>query len=272
MILFPNAKINLGLNVVAKRADGYHNLETVFYPIPIKDALEVLVSPNQSDSVYYSSSGIIVDGPVEKNLCVKAYNLLKLDFDLAPVKIHLHKTIPMGGGLGGGSADAAFMLVAINNLMKLSLSDDELIKYAARLGADCAFFIKNSPCYATGIGEILTPIDLSLAGCYLVLLNPNIHVSTAEAFSNIKPTKPIRSVLDVVREPRHIWPHNLHNDFEGSVFPVHPEIQRLKEALYADGAFYCSMSGSGSSVYALFDCKPSIISHSDFLVWEGFLE
>lgn len=272
MILFPNAKINLGLNVVSKRADGYHNLETIFYPIPIYDALEVLISPNLASRYEFTSSGIEMDCSVEKNLCIKAYNLLAKDFELQPVLIHLHKHIPMGGGLGGGSADATFMLVALNTLFSLDISDDKLINYAVQLGADCPFFVKNKACFASGIGEVLEPINLSLKGYYLVLANPNIHISTAEAFSNISPKAPVVSILEHIAKPQVEWKNLLKNDFEESVFPAHPEIKIMKERFYADGALYVSMSGSGSSVYAIFDAKPESISLSDYIIWQGALE
>ncbi len=271
MIVFPNAKINLGLNIVSKREDGYHNLETVFFPIPIFDALEVLEDASLSSSYSFSSSGIKVDGNSESNLCIKAYNLLKSDFNLNPIKVHLHKTIPMGGGLGGGSSDASFMLKALDSLFELNIPESQLLDYAKRLGADCSFFIKNTPCFATGIGDVLTPINLSLSGVYFVLLNPKIHVSTAEAFAGIKPKSPTLSVNDIVLSSPQKWKNILVNDFEESVFSAHPQIQEFKNSLYSDGAFYASMSGSGSSVYALFTEKPATITLENYIVWHGKL-
>ena len=257
MILFPQAKINLGLNVVAKRADGYHDLETVFFPVPLCDALEVqsmdgqFPSPNGCD---LKVTGISVEGDEQKNLVVKAYNMLKQDFpDLARVHIHLHKVIPTQAGMGGGSSDCASMLLLMNELAQLGLTQQQLIDRAARLGADCPIFIINRPAYAEGIGERLQPVDLRLSGWQLAVVRPNISVSTKEAFSLITPKRPARNCRDIVMSlPVEEWRDVLENDFEQSVFAIHPEIGQIKSRLYELGAAYSAMSGSGSAVFGLF--------------------
>lgn len=257
MITFPNAKINLGLNIVRKRSDGYHDLETVFYPIPVEDVLEIGNSPQETSATDQPCrlhlSGLQVDGPLSDNLVVKAYNLLASDYKLPPVEVYMHKHIPFGAGLGGGSADAAFMLKMLNEQFHLQLTVSQLETYAARLGADCAFFISNKPVFATGIGNIFTPIELSLKGYQLYLVKPDIFVSTREAFARIKPCEPEHSVADIIRQPVSTWKDQLKNDFEMSVFPQFPAIAEIKETLYRHGAVYASMSGSGSSVFGLFE-------------------
>lgn len=250
MVVFPNAKINLGLNIVEKRSDGYHNLETVFYPIGINDIVEI--TTNDGTGVAFTSSGLSVDVGTSDNLCVKAYDLLKQDFDLPPVKIHLHKLIPMGAGLGGGSADAAFVLQAVNNKFNLQISQTKMVEYALTLGSDCPFFIINKPCYAAGRGEVIEEIQLNLKGYKILLINPGIHISTATAFSKIIPYKPTRSVKVIVNNPIETWKDNLKNDFEFSAFSGYPEIKNIKEYLYSQGAVYASMTGTGSTVYGIF--------------------
>lgn len=271
MILFPQAKINLGLNVVERRPDGYHNLETVFYPVPLCDALEVLPmderfpSPVDCDlRVSYGAAGYDAaadpdtarfdTGDDQKNLVVKAYHLLKQEFsDLPRVHIHLHKAIPTQSGMGGGSSDCASMLLMMNELASLGLSQDALIGRAARLGADCPFFILGHPAYAEGIGERLVPVDLDLSGWFLAVVRPAVAVSTKEAFSLITPKKPARNCRDIVSTvPVEQWRDVLLNDFEQSVFALHPEIAQVKERLYDLGAAYSIMSGSGSAVVGLF--------------------
>ncbi|MBP6065707.1 4-(cytidine 5'-diphospho)-2-C-methyl-D-erythritol kinase [Bacteroides sp.] len=253
MITFPNAKINLGLHITEKRPDGYHNLETVFYPIPLEDALEIHLSPPGSNKPYsLHCSGIAVEGPAENNLVVKAYLLLKELFQLPPIDIHLFKHIPSGAGLGGGSADAAFMLHLLNERFTLNLSLDRLETYAATLGADCAFFIRNAPTFATGIGNLFSPISLSLAGYQLLVIKPDVFVSTREAFSKINPHRPRYALQEVIQQPLSEWRGLLVNDFEASVFPQFPVIGEIKEELYRQGAIYASMSGSGSAVFGLF--------------------
>ena len=252
MVVFPNCKINLGLNVVRKRADGYHDIETVFYPVSLKDALEVI----RSTELSFNLTGLPVDGKEENNLCVKAYHLLKKDFpDLPPVNIHLHKAIPMGAGVGGGSADGAFMLMLLNKKFQLQLSQKELISYALTLGSDCPFFVINSPCLASGRGENLIPVQLDLSSYKIVLINPAIHVSTKEAFSKLSPAIPAKSVQQIIQQPITTWKEELKNDFEESVFQLHPAIKDVKKQLYDSGALYAAMSGSGSSVYGIFNVE-----------------
>ena len=252
MIIFPNAKINLGLNITEKRPDGYHNLETIFYPVPLEDALEITVLNSSENKFSLHQSGLEIAGNPETNLVVKAYRLLDEKFDLPPVDIYLYKNIPSGAGLGGGSSDAAFMLKLLNDKFKLKLSDKILEEYAATLGADCAFFIKNTPTFAEGIGNLFSPVTLSLKGYQLVLVKPDIFVSTREAFAQIHPHKPEHSLREIITVPIEQWKDYMINDFEESVFPQHPAIREIKEELYNEGAIYAAMSGSGSSVFGIF--------------------
>lgn len=252
MITFPNAKINLGLNITEKRSDGYHNLETIFYPIKLQDALEVTCLEESSEPFKLHISGTTLEGKPDDNLVVKAYNLLKQDFQLPPVDIHLFKHIPTGAGLGGGSADCAFMIKLLNEKFHLELSLEQMETYAAKLGADCAFFIQNKPVFATGIGNVFQPIDFSLKGYHLVLVKPNSSVATREAYANITPRKPEVSLLQIIKQPIETWKNSMKNDFEDSVFLTHPEIAAIKDKLYDLGAVYASMSGSGSTVFGIF--------------------
>ena len=255
MLTRPIAKINLGLNVVEKRPDGYHNLETVFYPVQIEDALEVYPMDPEFPSEYdcdLKVTNITIDGDEQRNLVVRAYNLLKADFPTLPrIHAHLYKGIPTQAGMGGGSSDCGFMITLLNDMFKLGLTQQQMIDYAARLGADCAFFIFNRPCYAEGIGEKLQPIDLDLKGWYLSLVRPDIPVSTREAFALIKPHHPEVNCREVVKQPVESWRDALVNDFESSVFAVHPELGAVKDRLYDLGATYAAMSGSGSTLFAL---------------------
>jgi 4-diphosphocytidyl-2-C-methyl-D-erythritol kinase len=256
MITHPICKINLGLNVVERRPDGYHNLETVFYPVPICDALEVFEMDRQFPSSVdcdLKVTNIAIDGDEQRNLVVRAYQLLKHDFPTLPrIHAHLYKGIPTQAGMGGGSSDCGFMITLLNRMFRLELSDEQMIDYAARLGADCAFFILNRPCYAEGIGEKLEPIALDLSGWYLAVVRPDIPVSTKEAFSLITPQHPAENCRDIVMQPVETWRDRLTNDFERSVFALHPEIAAIKEKLYDLGAVYAAMSGSGSSLFGLF--------------------
>ena len=255
MLTKPIAKINLGLNVVEKRPDGYHNLETVFYPVQIEDALEVYPMDPEFPSEYdcdLKVTNITIDGDEQRNLVIRAYKLLKADFPTLPrIHAHLYKGIPTQAGMGGGSSDCGFMITLLNEMFKFGLSDQQMIDYAARLGADCAFFILNRPCYAEGIGEKLQPIDLDLKGWYLSLVRPDIPVSTREAFALIKPHYPEVNCREVIKQPVESWRDALVNDFEGSVFAVHPELGAVKDRLYDLGATYAAMSGSGSTLFAL---------------------
>lgn len=253
MISFPNAKINLGLHITSKRKDGYHEIETCMVPIPLCDALEMIIDKKPN----WNSSGLAIPGDPKDNLILKAEKLLKKDFQGLPnLNIHLHKNIPMGAGLGGGSSDAAFALKLMNNIFDLHLDDFFLEEYAAKLGSDCPFFIKNTSKIARGRGEILTPIDLSLKDSYLVLINPGVHIGTQEAYAGVTPAAP-KVKLEEVLADRSRWKTELVNDFEESVFKNHPELAELKEKMYSAGAYYAAMSGSGSSVFGLFEEKPN---------------
>lgn len=256
MIIFPNCKINLGLRILRKRADGYHDLETVFYPVAVRDALEIipLASYEHTSAFPFSLSGAALQGQPTSNLCVRAYKLLKKDFpDLPRIRMHLHKTIPAGAGLGGGSADAAFTLVLLNRMFRLNLSLEQLLAYAGELGSDCPFFILNKPCLASGRGEKLEPIKVGLKGYRILLVNPGIHIDTAMAFVHIQPAIPEKPVGDIIRSlPFERWKDELFNDFEKAIFPLHTEIAEIKDELYRKGALYASMSGSGSTVFGFF--------------------
>lgn len=255
MILYPNAKINIGLNVVEKRPDGYHNLETVFYPIPLQDALEItpIQSISSEKGYQFKLMGTVLDGTPDDNLIVRAYRLLRDEHRLPPVSLYLYKHIPTGAGLGGGSSDAAYTIKALNDIYKIGLTEEQMEDYAARLGADCAFFIKNQPVFATGIGNEFHELQLSLKGKVIVLVKPDIFVSTKDAYSLVKPTRPEVSLPELLAQPIETWKDTVVNDFELSVFPKFPEIACIKDKLYDLGALYASMSGSGSSVYGIFD-------------------
>jgi 4-diphosphocytidyl-2-C-methyl-D-erythritol kinase len=254
VIVFPNSKINLGLHILRKRADGFHDLETVFYPISLQDALEIIHHPTGSRGVEFNLSGFELDGNKTDNICLKAYDLLKEDFkNLPAVRMHLHKSIPAGGGLGGGSADGAFALLLLNKKFNLGLSEEMLINYAVQLGSDCPFFIKNIPCYATGRGEKMEGIELDLSGYKMIVINPGIHISTKEAFAMINPADDRVSLKEIIMQPVSCWKADLKNDFEEAVFRKYPEIGKIKDSMYQHGAVYASMSGSGSTVYGLFE-------------------
>lgn len=257
MLVFPNCKINLGLSVVEKRDDGFHNIETVFYPIPLYDILEINISGD--GKISFNSSGISIPGNEDQNLCIKAYHLLKEDFDLAGVNIHLHKVIPMGAGLGGGSSDAAHALIVLNELFKLNLDQKQLVNYASKLGADCAFFIKNKPTFAFGKGDQFKDVNVNLSNYYILIVKPEIHVGTAEAYTGVSPGAHLFSIKKLIEKPMNEWSFILKNDFEKSIFENHPEIEKIKNTFYENGAIYASMSGSGSSVFGLFE-KPIDLS------------
>ena len=253
MITFPNAKINLGLHITEKRPDGYHNLETVFYPIPLEDALEVTELTDSTEKCVLHPPGISIAGETEDNLVVKAYRQLDKLFDLPPVQIHLLKHIPSGAGLGGGSSDAAYMLKLLNGKFALNLTDEQLEEQASKLGADCAFFVRNRPTYAEGIGNVFSSVTLSLKGYRIWVVKPDVFVSTRDAFAHITPHRPDHNLRETIQLPLEMWKDRLVNDFEGSVFPKFPLIGEIKEEMYRQGARYASMSGSGSSVYGIFD-------------------
>jgi 4-diphosphocytidyl-2-C-methyl-D-erythritol kinase len=264
VVTFPNCKINLGLHILGKREDGFHNLETVFYPLPFKDAMELIPNTNNDTEIEFTGTGLAVDGNATDNLCVKAYHLLKKDFPQLPaVKIHLHKAIPMGAGLGGGSADASFMLKLLNEKFKLNLSTSQLLNYALQLGSDCPFFIINKPCFATGRGEVLEEVAVDLSMYKIVLINPGIHINTGWAFSNISPPIPQKSIKEIINQPIETWKDELKNDFEEPVFAAHPQIKETKESLYQQGAIYAAMSGSGSTVFGIFDQNTDSVALKD---------
>jgi 4-diphosphocytidyl-2-C-methyl-D-erythritol kinase len=256
VVLFPNCKINLGLNAIRKREDGFHDIETIFYPLSLQDVLEIIPS-NQTHSntpVTFHSSGLTIGGEIADNICVKAYYLLKREFPaLPPVQMHLHKVIPMGAGLGGGSADGAYVLKLLNILFTLRLSQQQLIDYALQLGSDCPFFIYNQPCFAVSRGEKMQKMELDLSSFTILLINPSIHVSTGWAFNQLISHQPLKSVKQIIQQPITTWQDELINDFEAPVMECFREIKLLKEQLYQQGAIYASMSGSGSTVFGIFE-------------------
>ena len=276
MVVFPNAKINLGLHIVSKRDDGYHNLETCFVPIPLRDILEVI--KGDSDTFQFSTSGLAIAGKDQDNLCIQAYQLLKADFNLPPVQMHLHKIIPMGGGLGGGSSDASFVLRSLNELFALSLDNSQLEKYASQLGSDCPFFIRNHPVLATGTGNRFQELSLDLSGKHIVLVFPDIAVTTADAYAQAVPREmstknQSASLAETLKtqDPKQ-WKGELVNDFEHSVFAQHPSLREIKNQLYNAGAFYASMSGSGSTLYGLFDQEPDADDlKNSYRTWKSVL-
>ncbi|MBW3544417.1 MAG: 4-(cytidine 5'-diphospho)-2-C-methyl-D-erythritol kinase [Bacteroidetes bacterium] len=271
MILFPNAKINLGLNITAKRKDGFHDIVSCLYPIGWQDVLEVIGAQKKTE---LKVSGHEIPGSTDKgvdknNLVFRAYELLRKDYDLPPVQIHLHKLIPIGAGLGGGSANAAFMLKAVNEMFQLFLDDFILEDYASRLGSDCPFFIRNKPVLALERGDVFEELQLNLQGSHLLVVKPSVHVSTAEAYAGVKPRMPKHSIREVLEtQPISAWRELLHNDFEDSIFPKYPQIRDLKTQLYDSGALYASMSGSGSAVYGIFQDNPPVLTLADgYQVW-----
>lgn len=264
MLLLPCAKLNLGLNIVEKRPDGYHNLETVFVPIPLYDALEI----NQMDESFPSENacdikitGNKIDCEDKDNIVVKAYNLIASTYDIPRVHIHLYKNIPSQAGLGGGSSDAAYMLKALNECFNLNISKEKLQEYAASLGADCAFFIDSEPAFATGIGSCLSPIDMgtTLTDCHVIIIKPSIAISTKSAYAHIHPHHPDKCCRDIINQPMETWKHELTNDFEEQAFKDYPELQNIKNNLYEHGAIYAQMSGSGSAMFGIFKDKPENI-------------
>ncbi len=266
MLGFSNAKINLGLNIVEKRPDGYHNIESVFYPVKWADILEVL----PSETFSFTTSGLSIPGEIDQNLIIKAWQLLSLQEN--QVKIHLHKILPMGAGIGGGSSNGAFTLKLINRVLALGLTNEQLRVYAEKLGSDCPFFIENQPAFCYGKGTEFEATALSLKGKYLVMVNPGIHISTAEAYAGITPRKPEISVKEIVRKPAPEWKDLLVNDFEAPLIRRHPLIGAIKKTMYAHGALYASMTGSGSTVYGIWD-QPVDIQHlfPNFTYWSDYL-
>ena len=260
MIRFPNCKINFGLHILGKREDGYHNLETVFYPVSICDALEIMPLHDGSNTPQFTLSGLPVSGDAGNNLCMKAWQLLKDDFPQLPViTIHLHKAIPMGAGLGGGSADGAFMLMMLKETFNLDISTERLARYALQLGSDCPFFIYNKPCFATGRGEIIEPVNINLSGYYFYIINPNIHINTGEAFRQLQYQTHPQSLQTIIQQPIEQWKHVLCNDFEKGVVKQYSVVGDLIQRLYQHGAIYAAMSGSGSTVFGIFKNKPEAL-------------
>lgn len=270
---FPIAKINIGLYVTRRREDGYHDLETIFYPIPLHDNLSI--SPLKMSNAPYQlqTAGHKIEGNSDDNLIVKVYKQLAEEFDLPALDIYLYKRIPMGAGLGGGSSDAAAMIKLLNETFDLGLSTEEMERRVARLGADCAFFVQGKPAFATGIGDILSPIELSLSGMHLVLVKPDVFVSTKEAYGGIVPATPEHDLLEAIKAPITEWRHTVSNDFEKNVFRLHPEIAAIKQTLYDMGAVYASMSGSGSTVFGLFQhaVEEAERVFDDCFVWQSKL-
>jgi len=261
MITFPNAKINLGLNIVEKRSDGYHNIETVFYPVGWKDVLEIIPFEkkiNRKNDLQFHQSGIKITGKIENNSCVKAYRLLKEKYELPPVEMCLHKIIPSGAGLGGGSSDAAFTIVMLNKIFSLNLPDETIESLASSIGADCAFFIRNQPVFAMGKGDEFETINLDLSKYHIVIVKPDVHVNTANAYKNVVPKPTSLSLKEIISRPISEWKEKLVNEFEFSVFKKYPAIRHVKEQLYEAGALYASMSGSGSSVFGIFSDEVNV--------------
>ncbi len=267
MVVFPNAKINIGLWIKQKRPDGFHEIETCFYPIPLREILEIMeVDPGNE---VFRTSGLNIPSTPDDNLVMKAYELLRNDYHLPPLYIHLHKTIPMGAGLGGGSSDAAFAIKLLNDQFKLGLSQAQMQAYASKIGSDCAFFILDQPAIATGRGEQLKPITLNLSGYYIAIIKPLADISTTWAYASIIPKPRTKLLEEIIFKPVASWKTQLENDFEEVVFKKHPEIEKLKSLLYERGADYASLTGSGSGVYGLFEKDPGILrTDSKFFLWQ----
>lgn len=263
MICFPNSKINLGLHIINKREDGFHNIESVFYPVDLCDALEVIETKkyHAKNKCLFASGGLKITGNTQNNLVVKAYELLNEKYDLPPVKVYLQKNIPMGAGLGGGSSDAAYMLKLLNNLFTLNITDTELHEHAAKLGSDCAFFIQNKPAYLLGKGHELTPINFSLRNTDIVMVFTGAHSNTALAYKHATPRNNFndhKKISTLLRQKQSDWKNNVVNDFEESVFKQIPHLSEVKQWLYKQGAYYAAMSGSGSCMFGLFNGKPKL--------------
>lgn len=254
MVVFPNAKINLGLHITEKRPDGYHNIESVFYPIPVSDVLEI--TENQGDKTNFKALGIDIPSDGKPNLVEQAWSLVNSIHPIPFVDLELLKNIPIGAGLGGGSSDAAFCIRGLNELFNLKMSEETILQLAGELGADCAFFVKNQPVYAEGIGDIFSRTKVNLKGKHILLIYPNIHVSTPIAYKHVIPRKPENDIREVLQQPIETWKNKLVNNFEASVFKEFPRIKEIKNKLYEEGALYASMSGSGSSIFGIFNSEP----------------
>ena len=272
MIVFPKAKINLGLRITGKRSDGYHSIETLFYPVGLSDALEFVVSTGYSVKDVLTVSGINTGSNPEDNLVIKAVKILRKNHDFPVLKIHLHKAIPVGAGLGGGSSDAAFILNAINKCFVLNIDNKKLKAIALKLGSDCPFFIERSPSFATGRGEVLKPVKRILSGYYILILNPRIEIKTGDAYQNCNPGPVGQSLLRLIDKPINEWKSLIKNDFENYVIKKHPLIGEIKEELYKSGALFSLMSGSGSSVYGIFSEKPSLDKKfKDYIIYQDII-
>ena len=269
MLVFPNAKINIGLNIVEKRPDGFHNIQSCFYPVGWSDALEI----TNAEHFSFRSDGIDIPGNESDNLCIKAFKMLAADYNIAPVSIHLLKTIPIGAGLGGGSSDAAFTITALNQHFDLNVPLEKQQDYARRLGSDCAFFILNHPVYCFEKGDQFEKIDLKLAGKWIVMVNPGIHISTVEAYAGVVPQTPEKDLRVLLAKPIFDWKHEVKNDFEATLFSKYHLLREIKESLYEKGAAYAAMSGSGSTIYGIFEQQTDLSGHfSEFKMWQGLLK
>lgn len=272
MITFPNAKINLGLHISKKRGDGFHDIETILYPVQWCDALEIVPDEKAKETCHYKGSGIKMYSKDKPNLCTRSYHLLAEKFPLHPIKMHLHKTIPIGAGLGGGSSDAAYSLTMLNTLFNLKLTNEQLLGYASQLGSDCPFFLRNKVAFASGRGDQLEEIKLDLKNYFITIVKPKVHVSTAEAYRGAVLSKPTGSLKELIRLPVTKWKDSIFNDFEKTIFEKFNIIKNIKAKLYKYGAIYASMSGSGSSVYGIFpEAKLLDSSFRNCTVWSGRL-
>ncbi len=269
MITFPNSKINLGLWVTQRRADGYHNIQTVMFPVPWCDILEIVPATAKGTSLVVT--GKQLDAPPENNLCFRAWQLMAENYGIPAVKMHLHKVVPSGAGLGGGSSDASFALKMFNSIFRLGLDNESLRLLAVQLGMDCPFFVENVPSLSSGRGDFLKPVPINLDGFHLLLVKPQIHVSTAAAFAGTRPLYRENSIAEIVSLPIAEWKKELHNDFEDTVFDLYPEIQEIKYRMYRQGAVYSAMSGSGSAVFGLFRGKPVQLDFTGYEVFQSLL-
>lgn len=274
MLLFPNAKINLGLQVISRREDGYHNIQSIFYPIFLSDVLEIFISEEEDTNL--TDIGKPSNIPIQENICYKAWKILKADYNIPAVNIYLYKNIPAGAGLGGGSSDGVFTIKAINELCELQLSEKQMHYYSKKLGSDCPFFINNRPSAISGTGDIIEPVTLDLSAYYILLIYPNIHISTPEAYKIVTPKKSNIDLAECIcNSPINTWKNKVHNDFEDQLFIKHPELLKIKDKLYANGALYASMSGSGSSTYGIFKEIPSpqiLALFKEYFIWFGPLK
>jgi 4-diphosphocytidyl-2-C-methyl-D-erythritol kinase len=273
MISFPNAKINIGLNVIRRRNDGFHDIETIFYPVKLCDILEIIENPEGDHMPLFHNTGLLIDVPLDKNICVKAFRLLQKDLKLPEISIHLHKIVPFGAGLGGGSSDAMFIISLLDKLFSLDLNDEKIRNYALNLGSDCVFFSINKPVMAKGRGELIEQVDLRLTGYNIIIVKPPFNISTIEAYSEVIPNNPKYNLKESIQKPVEKWTETITNDFEKHLFLKYPELPKIKEKLYRIGALYASLSGSGSAVYGIFKDEHNIEGwFPGCFVWQGILE